>query len=192
MQDSNLLKPLALACGVLMLAGCGISREVNRELDQATQELETGNLHLASTEKAMPAAEITPYDDFRIDGKDVPLTDGQRSDLRTYRLQIIDIARDGIEIGRQGAEVGLHAVWPMATKALFGASDESIERSMKKKLAPVQAAAEKLCDRLPELMQAEQQLATSLPAFSPYAKLTPDDVRDCRAEVLDGFDLARN
>lgn len=78
----------------------------------------------------------------------------------------------------------------MVFASLFGASDQAIEHSMNERLAGVRAATEQLCDRLPRLMEAQQQLAADLPAFRPYATLTRRDVEGCRKDVADSFDVA--
>jgi hypothetical protein len=182
----------ALACGVAILAGCGVNSEVNRDLDQAAREVTTQNLKLSARDDAVPKAEITPRDELLIGGKPVALTAAQQAQVHDYRQQTISIALEGIEIGRRGAEIGLNAAWPMAVKAIFGASDKDIERDMQEKLVPVHAAVAKLCDRLPTLMASEQQLAESLPAFQPYAKLTPEDISHCREDALEDTDVPRS
>ena len=38
----------------------------------------------------------------------------------------------------------------------------------------------KLCDQLQPMLKTQQDLATSLPAFKPYANLKQSDIDDCR------------
>lgn len=191
MNMSTLLRTAVLACSLVALAGCGVSQQVNRDLAQARDDVLTKNITLDADDGSAPAAEITPHNDLLIDGRPVPLTASQRGLVRRYRQQTVRIALQGIDIGRQGADIGLHAAGPAVVMALFGASDDTIERHVQKQLAPVHAAVAKLCNSLPALMATGQQLATSLPAFRPYATLTPEKIRKCRADALDGENLTR-
>nr|MDA3914381.1 hypothetical protein [Oleiagrimonas sp.] len=147
------------------------------------------NITLQADDKGVPVAEITPHSDLLIGHRPVRLTAHQHTLVRRYRQQAVHIALKGIEIGRQGADIGLHAAWPAAMMALFGASDDSIEQRVQKKLAPIHMAAAKLCDALPALMSTEQQLAASLSAFRPYATLTPEKIDQCRSDALDRNDV---
>jgi hypothetical protein len=53
----------------------------------------------------------------------------------------------------------------------------------------------KICDRLPGLYKAQQDLAAALPAFQPYASMDEGDVEDCRtshnADHEAGKDIGR-
>lgn len=180
----------AFSCILLLLSACAAFRTADNELDAASQKLMTENVTLSADTDHVPDATITPQGNFLIAGKPVALTRQQREEVAAYRAQYVEIAREGIAIGHEGVDVGRHAVVPMVFAALFGASDESIEASMEKRLAGVRDAATRLCDRLPELMAAQQRLAADLPAFEPYATLTPRKVSDCRDDVSDGFDFA--
>ena len=179
-----------LACGLTLLAGCARFRTAAHELDATSRDLATDDTTLTSKGENVPDAAITPGGDFLIDGTRMAITPQQRNELLAYRAQSIGIAQRGIAIGHEGVEVGRRAVVPMVFAALFGASDDSIETSMNKRLASVRQASEQLCTRLPQLMAAQQQLAANLPAFKPYATLTPNDVDDCRKDVADSFDVA--
>lgn len=179
-----------LCCGLILLAGCAGFRTADNELDAASRNLATENTTLTSRDKHVPDAVITPRGDFLIDGKRVAITPQQRREVLAYRAQTIEIAQQGIAIGHEGVEVGRRAVVPMVFAALFGASDDTIEARMDKRLAGVRKASGQLCARLPQLMATQQQLAADLPAFEPYATLTQKDVDDCHKDVADSFDMA--
>ena len=103
--------------------------------------------------------------------------------MHHYREQAVRIALQGIDIGRRGAAIGTHEIWPATFMALFGASDDTIERHVKKQLGPVHDAALALCEQLPALMTTGTQLADAVPAFRPYATLTPEKIARCREDV---------
>lgn len=178
-----------LCCGLILLAGCAGFRTADNELDAASRKLATENTTLTAKDDHVPDAAITPQGDFLIDGQHVAITPQQRREVMAYRAQTIEIAQQGIAIGHEGVEAGRRAVAPMVFAALFGASDDTIETSMNKRLAGVRKASKQLCTRLPQLRATQQQLAADLPAFKPYATLTQKDVDDCRKDVADSLDM---
>lgn len=190
MRISPLARFCVLSCSLLLLPACTAFRTADGELDAASQKLATENVTLTAEDGNVPDAAITPRGDFLIAGKRVPLTGQQRKEVAVYRAQYIEIAREGIAIGHEGIEAGRRAVVPMVFAALFGASDHEIQASMDKRLGGVREAAMKLCDRLPDLMATDQQLAADLPAFQPYATLTQKRIDDCSKNVADGFNVA--
>ncbi|HEX5353093.1 MAG TPA: hypothetical protein VFW60_03340 [Rhodanobacteraceae bacterium] len=179
-----------LLCGFALLAGCTAFRTADNELDATSRQLTTENLTLNADADNVPQAEITPRGDFLIAGKPVPLTPQQHDEVLAYRAQSVSIAQEGIAIGHQGLEAGRRAVVPIVFAALFGASGDHIDGIMNGKLAGVRKAIEKLCDRLPRMQATQQQLATELPAFKPYATLTRKDVDDCREDALNDINVA--
>lgn len=179
-----------LSCCLLLLAGCATFRGADLELDTAARQLATENLTLTTDDADAPKAQITPQGDFLVAGKPVALTPDLRAEVLDYRAQALAIARQGIAIGHQGVEVGRRAVAPLVIAALFGASDKRIEASMHKRMSGLREATLALCRQMPQLMAAQQQLASDLPAFQPYATLTQKDIDDCHDDVRDSFDVA--
>jgi hypothetical protein len=189
----NLSRPARfaiLSCSFVLLPGCAAFRTADADLDAASRQIVTDNMTLTAAGSGVPKAAITPQGDFLVAGKPVDITPGQRREILAYRAQYIEIAQAGIAIGHQGVDVGRRAVVPMIFASLFGASDETIDASMDKRLTGVRDATAKLCDRMPALMAAQQQLATDLPAFKPYATLTQEKIDDCRQDVRHDFNVA--
>ena len=190
MGVNQLVRIAGLSCGLILLAGCAGFRTADNELDAASRKLATENTMLTSKGENVPDAAITRGGDFLIDGKSVAITPQQRKEVLAYRAQYIEIAQQGIAIGHEGVEAGRRAVVPMVFAALFGASDDAIDASMNKRLAGVRDATARLCDRLPALMATQQRLAADLPAFEPYATLTPKKIDECRDDALKDTDVA--
>ena len=189
----DLSRPARLAvisCSLVLLSGCAAFRTADTDLDTASQQITTGNMTLTADDAGVPKAAITPRGDFLVASKPVALSVQQREEVLAYRAQYVEIAQAGIAIGHQGVEAGRHAMVPMIFASLFGASDKTIDASMDKRLAGVREATAKLCDRMPALMAAQQQLATDLPAFRPYATLTQKKIDDCRQEALYDLNVA--
>lgn len=173
-------------------------KEMQADLAQARRELETENLRLDNSlrfagkdrqEPAdLPQAEITPDGDFLVDGKAQPIDAGQRRQLLTYRGQVIGIALAGIDIGQRGAEAALEAVdgpWiGLVFRAMTGSLENRIEKVVREQVQPGVLA---ICRQLPAVMETQQRLSASLPAFRPYANLEAGDIAECEDEVRQEF-----
>lgn len=189
----NFPRPARLAIlsfGLVLLSGCAAFRTADSDLDTASRQIATGDMTLTADDANIPKAAITQEGDFLVAGKRIDITPRQRNEVLAYRAQYIEIAQQGIAIGHEGIAVGRHAVVPMVFAALFGASDKTIDASMDKRLAGVREATVELCDRMPALMTTQQQLATDLPEFRPYATLTQKKIDDCRKDALHDLNVA--
>lgn len=180
-------------------------KEVREELAAARLELETSNLDVGdglhfgkpgkhkgkpagAGDESLPKAEITPRGDFLVDGKAVPTSPQQRRELLAYRGQVIEIAQAGIDIGERSAMMALDMVDRGLFGLVFSAMTGSLERRMEKTIKEaIEPGVVQICQRLPALHASQQQLATSLPSFRPYATLEADDVEDCEDEIRREF-----
>ncbi|WP_066096377.1 hypothetical protein [Xanthomonas massiliensis] len=170
--------------------------EIVAELAKARTELETQNLDVGNglhfgrhrdgggKHAALPGAEISPRGDFLVGGKAVAIDARQRARLLAYRGLVIDIARDGLDVGERSALAAVDVVdrglFGLMVGALTGSTERRVERQMKAALKP---AIERICARLPVVLASQQQLAADLPAFAPYADLRQDDIADCDRSV---------
>lgn len=50
----------------------------------------------------------------------------------------------------------------------------------------------KICDRLPGLYKAQQDLAAALPAFQPYASMDEGDAEDCRTSHTENHEAGKD
>jgi hypothetical protein len=169
-----------------------IAAEVRKGIEQAKQELVTkdisvGSVHFGKGSHAQddsrPKAVITPQGTLVIAGKPVDATPEQHAMLVDYRQQIIGIAEAGMDIGASGADIGVAAAKQAILGAFTGKSDKEIEASIKPQTDQIQAAALRLCKRLPDLLASQQKLAAAMPAFKPYAAMTQKDVDDCGKDI---------
>lgn len=165
-------------------SGPSITDMIDRAMDKASVELATRNVTVSHDRDDAPKAEITPQGDFLVAGKAVPLTPAQRKETLAYRQQLVEIARQGIVIGKQGAALGLHAAGTAIAAAFAGESEQQIRQRVEAQASGIRVAAAKICDRLPALRASQQQLAADLPAFRPYADLTPAKIDECRRDAL--------
>jgi hypothetical protein len=132
----------------------------------------------------LPRAQITPQGDLLIGDKPVALTPAQRTMVLDYRRQLIEIGTQGIAIGKQGAALGMNAAREAIAGAFSGKPEQEIRQRVEAKASGIREAAAKLCDRMPALMESQQKLAASLPAFKPYATLTSAKIDECRKDAL--------
>lgn len=172
--------------------------EMRADLARARRELQTGNLQLDGNLRFgdrregpsgdLPPAEITPQGDLLIGGKRQEIDAGQRRQLLAYRQQVVGIALSGIEIGQRGAEAALEAVDGSWAGLLFNAMTGRLERRVERVVREqVQPAVLAICAQLPAVLASQQRLASSLPAFRPYANLEPGDIEDCEDDVRHEF-----
>ena len=109
---------------------------------------------------------------------------GRLLELADQRLDSRDRALN-VAVGGCGADLGIHAAKAAIWGALSGKNDKAIEASIKPQTDKIQAAALKLCKRLPELLSSQQKLAAAMPEFRPYARMEQKDVDDCGKEMAD-------
>jgi hypothetical protein len=168
-----------------------VANAIDRAMDKASTELASKNITISNDDDSAPKAEITPQGDFLIAGKPVPLTPTQRKEMLAYRGQVIEIARAGIAIGRQGATLGINAASEAIAGAFSGESEQQVRQRVEARTSGIRQAAAKICDRLPALRASQQKLATDVPAFKPYADLTPEKIDECRKDALHDTDTSR-
>jgi hypothetical protein len=170
-----------------------ISEEIQKAMQKAKQELATknidvNNIHIGEGHKdnsSQPKAEITPQGDLLIAGNKVAATPAQQVLLLDYRKQIVGIAEAGMDIGTQGADLGIQASKAALWGKLTGKSDKDIEASIKPQTDKIEVAALQLCKRLPEMLTSQHKLAAAMPEFRPYATMEQKDIDDCSKEKTD-------
>ena len=164
---------------------------VKNATDEARKKLQTENIsisdgmhiqvngHSIRRPGGKTKAEITPAGDLLVDGKPVTIDAQQRALLLQYRQNIIGIAGAGMDIGVQGADLGMKAA-SEAISGIFNGDADKVEERIKPQAQKIEAAAEHLCDLLPPMLATQTALAASLPEFKPYATMTEGDISDCR------------
>ncbi|MDR7194819.1 hypothetical protein [Luteimonas terrae] len=176
-------------------------RDIRTDLAKARAELDSENLDVGNSlqvhgdgrrkttaESKLPKAEITPQGDFLIDGESIAVDASQRRQLLAYRGMVIEVAKAGIDIGEVSALAAVDSVdrgvFSLMVGAMTGSLERRIERTVRTTVGP---GVLLICDRMPALRDAQQQLANDLPAFRPYARLEAQDADNCRNEVRREF-----
>lgn len=189
--------PPATADAARPAPSTALGRTVAKAIDQAKQELRDGNLSLNSDAEFqingkrfsrrtgdLPPAEITPAGDLIVSGKAVDMDDATRKLALDYREGILAVAETGMDLGIQGADLGMKAAGDAIASIFRGDTDE-MEKRIEAEARRLEASALQLCDQLPALLAAQQALAAAVPEFRPYATMDQSDVDDC-GEDSDG------
>jgi hypothetical protein len=153
---------------------------VDKAMDEARAELKTSNISISENIEGLAKAEITPEGELLIDGRPVATTPAQKMLVMDYRTRLVDVAESGMDIGTQGADLASKAMGEAAKGIFSGKSEDEIEKSMEAETKAIEAAAARLCDRLPALLASERELAAAVPEFVPYATMDDGDIDDCK------------
>ncbi len=174
---------LPITLSVLLLAACGPGgNDAGR-----TRSTALWGKNVTLTAEGAPKAEITAEGDFIVDGKKLAVNASQRALLVAYHRELGGIADAGIATGKEGAKLAGKAVGA-AVKGIFSGEPDRIEQEIEAEAKKVEAEAMKICDRLPGLYQAQQNLAAALPEFTPYASMDSGDVEDCRSDQTASYE----
>lgn len=172
-----------------------IGRSVEKAMDKARAKLATENISLTDfhvsghhngitvtsdedPNDGRPKAEITPQGDLLIDGRKIEANAQQHALLLQYRKQIEAVAGAGMDIGVQGAELGVKAATE-AIKGIFSGNPDDVEQRVEAEAEQIKQSARKLCDQLPAMLETQTALAAAMPEFRPYATMDQGDIDDC-------------
>jgi hypothetical protein len=175
--DTRFFRPLLLVACIALLGACDPGTTVSS--DAGTVRAKGDRITLSAT--GMPSAQITRDGELFIDGEKVQVDDAQRALLQTYQRELNGMTEDGIAMGKQGAAMAGKAVTAAIQGALSGDGDK-IGEKIEAEARLMEKQALKLCERLLVIKAAQDQLATQLPQFKPYANIGMDDVTDCSSQ----------
>jgi hypothetical protein len=115
----------------------------------------------------------------------VDVTPAQRRLLLDYRAEVIRVGETGLEIGSKGADLAGEAIG-QAIGSIFSGDTREMEQRVEARAEQLKQEAKVICGQLPALMETQQRLAASLPAFRPYATLEQKDIDDCMDDLDKG------
>lgn len=156
----------------------------------AAENIDLGDMHVSGhgsgisittdghPDEGRPKGEITPQGDLLIDGRKIPANASQHAMLLQYRKQVEGIASAGMDIGVQGAELGVKAAGE-AIRGIFSGNTEDVDKHVNAEAEKIKASARKLCNQLPAMRDTQQKLAAAMPEFKPYATMEQSDIKDC-------------
>jgi hypothetical protein len=176
---------VALPLAALLLAGCGQGGSskggfLSGVSGMARQKILENNMEIHG-DSGLPKAELTPQGDLLIDGRKIAADAKQHELLLKYRHVLESIAIEGVDVGMQGADLAGKAVSETVSGALSGHADEAKEH-VRAEAEQVKNSARDLCKKLPDLLNAQNELAAAMPEFKPYARMTPDKLKKCEVK----------
>lgn len=177
-MSKRYLIPLLALCA--MAAGCNGGTTTTTSRGSIT---ELGGLVVLTAGDSLKAT-IDRNGAFAVDGKDVAVDDHQRELLRRYYANATAIRQHGIETGKAGAAMAGEAIKGAAESA--SGDPDSVSRRVEAQTQQITAQVLKICDDLAGVKAVQDELATSLPAFKPYAAIMDDqEIADCRKDAKD-------
>ena len=168
----------AATAGDAAAATTRLGQKVREATEKAREKMATSNISVSEGASTLPKAEITPQGDLLIGGKQVTINEQQRALLLQHRANVTAVALAGMEIGVQGADLGMRAAGE-AIKGIFNGNTGEIEKKIEAEAEKMKLSAAKLCEKLPALKDSQQALAAAIPEFKPYANMKQADVDGC-------------
>ncbi|HMM58432.1 MAG TPA: DUF2884 family protein [Rudaea sp.] len=124
---------------------------------------------------------VSAQGDLLIDGKPVTLDAAQSQIVARYFTSAMALRSDAVKTGAAGAATAATAITSVAAGLASGDTD-SIDAKVNASAAKVDAAANKLCVDLQMLAKAQDDLASAVPSFKPYATIGQREVDDCKPD----------
>ena len=122
-----------------------------------------------------PEADIASDGGFTIDDKAVATTPAERELLAQYNRSVRSVHETGLAMGKAGIETAAKAIAAKASSTP-GKADTAAETGASK----LQNLTLDICKATAAIKLAQDQLATQLATFKPYAAIVgADDVADC-------------
>jgi hypothetical protein len=186
---------LLAACGEKAAAAASASAKaddaiaseaaLDRDIQKEFAEIAADSIRLYAA-LDQTRATIAANGDFKIGGKIVAIDEAQRALLLAYRTELVALAQAGAELSARSADAATeklgNAIENVFDREKPGeASDES-----KSRIEKTNAAAQRICARLPSLLREQDALAATLTAFKPYAIVTQTDVDACGGATPEG------
>lgn len=170
------MKTLCIAAVSIAAAGC-----VQYD-DSVFQHLSVlSDTRIAVHAHAGDDAIVTAQGELVIDGKPVPLDAAQSQIVTRYFTNAMALRSDAVKTGAAGAATAATAITSVAV-GLASGNPDSIDAKMNASAAKVDAAANKICIDLQMLAKAQDDLATVVPSFKPYATIGQREVDDCKTD----------
>ena len=181
---------LALLLGTLAMAGCDRHRDAGDTQASADAGKHGKTIHfnggvtfdgdeVTLHRDNLPVAVITPAGDLKLGDRIVTTSDAQRQAMTGYRKQLQALTRQGIEVGKAGAQLGVDAAGE-AIKGIFNGDTDKIGDKVEARADEIRKQAMKLCDTVESLRVAQDAAVAVVPEFKPYGGIDEDDVTDCR------------
>ncbi|MHB1056623.1 MAG: YggN family protein [Rhodanobacter sp.] len=171
-----LARPLLLAVLACALAAC----------DTPDTVMENGAIMLYGNQVTLrvagsPKATIDAEGAFAVDGKTVATTPAQRDLLAQYNRSVRSVHDTGVAMGKAGGKMALKSI-----KAELSSTPDEANDAAEAGGDRMRKLALDICKAETSIKTVQDQLATQLAAFKPYASIVDaSDARDCESDAKD-------
>lgn len=118
---------------------------------------------------------------FTVDGKPVVTTPAERSLLAQYNQSVRSVHDTGLAMGKAGVRMAAKAVVASTSSAPANAGETAGAGA-----GQMQQLSLDICKAQASIKTAQDQLATQLASFKPYASIvSSSDVADCESDAKD-------
>ncbi|HEX4300869.1 MAG TPA: hypothetical protein VH327_08360 [Gammaproteobacteria bacterium] len=149
-------------------------------LDHDNIEMRDGDVFITADDGSV--ARISPLGDLDIRGKAVAVSPSQRQLLQRYAAGIHDIQDRGMEIGQHAVQMVGGMLGTLVSSLFEDGGDHDLDQRMKAKAEPLKEEARALCKDVKSEKQVQDAIASSLPAFQPYAVIEPHPEHSCHID----------
>ena len=172
----DLARPLLLAALACTLAACNTPDAVMAN-GAITLDGNQVTLRVIGASKATIDADGA----FTVDGKPVVATPAERSLLAQYNQSVRSVHETGLAMGKASVRMAAKAV-VASTSSAPGNAGETAEAGA----GQMQQLSLDICNAQASIKTAQDQLATQLASFKPYASIvSSSDVADCESDAKD-------
>lgn len=167
---------------ILALAACGHSY-TNVNISDGNIRLHHGYVTIQAD--GARDATVTADGSLRIGSREVAVDASQRQLLSSYYTTATDIGQQGVAVGKAGASMAGGTVGDVF-RNLFSGHPDRIDADVHQRTDRLLAKVSVICNGLDSLRATQDELASSLAAFRPYARVKADDVQQCRDGIARG------
>lgn len=172
----TLARPLLLAVLACALAAC----------DTPDTVMENGAITLYGNQVTLrvagaPKATIDAEGAFAVDGKAVATTPAERGLLAQYNQSVRSVHETGLAMGKAGVRMAAKAV-----AASTSSAPDNADKAAEAGAGQMKKLGLDICKAQASIKVAQDQLATQLAAFKPYASIVESsDMADCESSAND-------
>jgi len=182
-MSSYRLLPCALAL-TLLVSACNSGSDVQvfgGDTDVVNNNITLHDGSVTIKAHGMPDALVDGTGNLSIDGHAVTVNDAQRALLLRYNGAARQMREDAIATGKAGVETATKELGAVAGRMTGADTTEETKQKAEAAAAGIRESAAKICVDLADMKTAQDELASQLDAFKPYAQaLTDENIDKCR------------
>jgi hypothetical protein len=171
----HILRCAPLLAAVATLGACGHHMHPSINLLHGKVHVADGRLEINA---GAGEADVSADGQLTIGGQPVAVTPGQRAQLVAYYRAAAAVMDHALATGVAGAKVGAAAAGAVTDGILKG-DMSGVKDKVRTQADAVRRDALLICADLSAMRSAQETLNAGLPAFQPYAIVSPGDVTLC-------------